>query len=878
MLADQTIALLSVLAGAACVWAQTPAGPRFPEPGEWPCFRRDGTQQAYTPLRGSITAPTVQWQASVGATRTLLELQPEATPRAVPAEVKPDPGDPRWGLAAHLGDIAGKQQRWEPSAQVTYADVLPDVPGLEKIEFESGFNKPTVNGQWQDAVGWCHAWRDGKWQQVWQSDVIHMLFSALPIVGDFDADGELEIALLPWQELLILNARTGEVEDRCTFTSGRSYGHFSVWDLDGDGRSEFLVQSDFAKHVEVLGYRAGRLSLLWQREIELDISNPHKILRVHPRPVADVDGDGRLEVLVNTYNDAGDRRWQLTVHDGLTGAVKTELANTMLQGVADLDGDGVTELLTVEATAQGLPTWGAIQVLSLREGAPRTVWQRRNAAWETWDPVPLLGVNTGATFGRRDVMMRVDGEGPLAVIREPGPGAQVRLSVCRWRNDRFVPVAACEGPPLAGVGLDATGALLVRSTARDPSEVRVKAALLAGSDARQAIGPAGVVAVASDASLGRPVIVVQGYDEELVLLQAPEDEKPAHRLMTIAGRGQATDWPSGTPGPVLADLFGDGRRQLIHATAAPWGAARLVARQVTGEEVWHADFPEIPGGPPHWNTGGLILWQVGHFTDPLRLDVALTLRRSMMHSEETALISGTEGAVLWRRDRQISNRGVGGTPFAVADFDGDGLDDLVSLHPSILYVLKGSTGHDLIARDTLWDEVPAKPVYWGLPVAVKLEGQPHIFFGTGRRSMTGLIRSDGTLVWWDALDHSPWTLPAFGRFDGSGTLQAVGWAYPDGLRCYDVATGQVRWRLPVPETSGVSGLISGDLDGDGRDEVVCAAGSQVLCLKVEDGMGYVAWEVPMPCNLGPPTLADVDGDGTLSILVAGSDGNVYCLR
>ncbi len=874
---DQALILLGVLAGAACAWAQTPAASPFPAPGEWPCYRRDGTQQAHSPLRGALRVPAVRWQAFVGATETLLELAPGTAARAESTGSKPDPSHPRWGLAAPLGEIAGKQQRWEPNSQVTYADVLPDTPGLEKIEFESGFNKPTVNGQWQDAVGWCHAWRDGQWRQVWQCDTIRMLFSALPIVGDFDADGEPEIALLPWQELLILNARTGEVEDRCPFTSGRSYGHFSVWDLDGDGHSEFLVQSDFAKHVEVLGYRDGKLSLFWQREIELDISNPQKILRVHPRPVADVDGDGRLEVMVNAYNDTGDKRWWLTIHDGMTGAVKAELPDTVLQGVADVDGDGVTGLLTVHATAQGLPSWSTIQMLGMGTGQPRVVWQRTNAAWETWDPVPPLNVNTGATLGRRDVMVRADGGSALAVIREPAPGDRVRLSVCRWQNGRFRTMTAAEGAGLAAVGLDAAGALLARTVADEAGAVRARGARVVATATRQVAGAAGVVAVAHDASLARPVIAVQGYGEEIVLLQAPAGDAPPRRLMAVAGRGQATDWPSATPGPVMADLAGDGRRQLIYAAAAPSGAARLVARQVTGEEVWHTDFPEIPGGLPHWNTGGLILWQVGHFTDRKRLDVALTLRRSMMHSEETALLSGVDGQVIWRRDRQISNRGVGGTPFAIADFDGDGLDDIASLHPSILYIMRGATGVDIIARDALWDEVPAKPVYWGLPVALQLQGQPHIFFGTGNRSMTGLIRADGGLVWWDALDHSPWTLPAFGRFDKSGALQAVGWAYSDGLRCYDAATGQVLWRLPVPEPSGVSGLASGDVDGDGRDEVVCAAGLQVLCLKVQDRVGRVAWSVPMPCNLGPPTLADVDGDGTLSILVAGSDGKVYCL-
>ena len=78
--------------------------------------------------------------------------------------------------------------------------------------------------------------------------------------------------------------------------------------------------------------------------------------------------------------------------------------------------------------------------------------------------------------------------------------------------------------------------------------------------------------------------------------------------------------------------------------------------------------------------------------------------------------------------------------FAVADFDEDGLDDAASLHPSIFYVLKGTTGRDLIAKDASWESVPAKPVYWGQPVACRFAGSgpAAIFFGgTGGKTERG---------------------------------------------------------------------------------------------------------------------------------------------
>ena len=261
--------------------------------------------------------------------------------------------------------------------------MLPDEPGKEKIEFESGFAKPTVNGQWQKCVGRCFARREGKWVQVWETQPIDLLFQPLPLVGDFDGDGKPEIAILPFHELLLLDARTGAIKHRCRFTDTRSYGFFGAYDLAHDGRTEFLVQADFSKHVDVLGFRDGKLTLLWQRNVEADISNPQKILRVGPNPVADVDGDGQSEVLTTIFNERGDQRWRVTVHEALTGRIKAELPDEYLAAVLALDGGGVSQLLTISATGAGVPEFGTIRVRSLKDNRLTTLWEKKNAAWET---------------------------------------------------------------------------------------------------------------------------------------------------------------------------------------------------------------------------------------------------------------------------------------------------------------------------------------------------------------------------------------------------------------------------------------------------------------------------------------------------------------
>jgi hypothetical protein len=283
-----------------------------------------------------------------------------------------------------------------------------------------------------------------------------------------------------------------------------------------------------------------------------------------------------------------------------------------------------------------------------------------------------------------------------------------------------------------------------------------------------------------------------------------------------------------------------------------------------------------------WNTGGLILWQVGHFTDPRRMDVLFTVRRSMMHSEETGLLSGEDGRELWRRKRQIEDRGVGGTPFAVADFDGDGLDDAASLHPSILYILRGATGEDVLARSAVWPEVRDTPIYWGLPVAGEFEGPGRlgIFLATTRASLTALLRTDGSLAWADAPDVSPQALPALGDVDGDGRLEMIGVGYPEGIRCYDVATGAAKWSLASPAPGVPPGMASADLNADGRDEVVFSLGTTLYCLAAtaDGASSQLLWQLGLPATLSAPTIADVSGTGEASVLLTGADGFVYCVR
>jgi len=872
------IVVLSVATTPTTLSGERQASHVFPRPGEWPCHRRNGSLDARSPAKGRLTRPKIVWKHFVGIGETVLVTEPGDADMVLTLPVanlgdRPDPlTDPRWGLAPPRGDLQGRRQPICNDAFRAYADVLAGTPGLEKLEVR------------REGTAACFVWRDNAWAKVWETERMDFgnTVTALPIVGDFDADGRPELAFLPWWHLVIVDAATGKLEDRCRFTKGRSYGYFGVHDLDGDGKSEFVVQADFAKHVDVLGYRDGKVELLWQRNIELDISNPQTILRVNPNTVADVDGDGRLEVLINLYNAADDGRWHVSVHDGMTGQVKYDLTDEHLDGVTDVDGDGSAELLTSRTTSWVVPAFGPIRVGGLKNGHPTTLWERADAGWQTWDTPMPLHVNSGATYGRRTVLARPMENGTAVVLRRlvPDRPDETTISVATWSEGGLHERTTVQGRRLEGLALDDRGNLLFRGVSRPgaPGRLQVRGGRVrAIRFQRQGVSAGTAVAARAD-DRARAVVVVQGSGEELVAFHPPRGDRQSKEIWRIPGRGQGAAWP-GTLGPVLADLRADGGRQVIYAAAAPSGCGRLVAADLAGREVWHHDFGRIPGTPPVWNSGAIVLWQVGRFTNKGRQDVLVTVRRSMMHSEETVLLSGRDGGELWRRVRQdtsMHSRGVGGTPFALADYDGDGLDDVASFYPSQFYLLNGRTGENLILMNAVWDPVPTKPVYWGRPVAGDFEktGRASVFMAGG--AMTGLVRPDGTLVWHDAVGQSP-VMFAFGDLDANGRIDAVGFGYPDGVRCYDAATGRVKWRMAMPAAGAPAGAASGDVDADGRDEVLLTVGKTLYCVGTgDDGKrGVVLWQVAMPTNVGPPSIADLDGDGNASVLLVGQDGHVY---
>lgn len=899
--------------------------------GEWRQFRGDRALTGRSPLSGDITAPAICWRQFVGARETLVgaRLQPGAeTALPLPSQDVPatdydaliqqwETGDPWYDL-----DGDGRLQRISlppDGGTSTYkiGKFIPDESGLQMLEFESGFNKEggTVADPAFKMYGRLFVRRDGVWQQRWESESIPLLYRPNVVVGDFDNDGALEVAVVPWYDLWVLDVATGATKAKGRFTppgteSGRAYGWLGAFDLNGDGRQEFVIIAQFENSIEVMDWQNGQPALRWHRLIQKGIMHKHTALRCCSRPVQDIDGDGLPEIVVSVYNETGDERWHVLAFDGMTGAVKLDLPNALLTDLIDLDGDGVAELCCTRPHGVVVPLAGELSVISAKVGQPVVRWQAFGAAFQTQadQRLPLhINRDIGAAdealaWGRIDVMGRSVFFTRQAIAEAPD---ETRLTIWHTGEDGIIrQVGLLRGPRVAVVATREDGVLLLRAQGSDDAPTKLVGENIALQTllSRRVGVPPSVPIVGRLTSGAAPVVIAEGAGDTLVVIENPAGHATFRR---IAGRGIRKTIPahgSGVTrdGAVLADVDGDGALTMLLSTWEVDGQGQLTAVAPDGRRRWSHLFSGLPAMPhTEGYSGGVSVWTAGYFRDDARQDVLVSIRPNTLHSEETFLLDGRTGETVWHRtnghnsgDHQCA---CGGSWIALGDIDGDGLDDIFQVFPFGIFVMHGATGRPLLNKSTINTYVPTWSFY-AIPVVMDFlrDGRMQFLYASSTY-MLALLDVEGNAYWASGASIGPPAiLPGIGDIDGDDRLELLGPGYrresstnAQDFRCYDASTGALKWMLPLPGScfgynnqvypdSPASPMVA-DLDGDGREECVFGIGNTLYCLgATSDGTtGEIRWTMDFPTRIGPAALADVAGDGTLQIVVTCEDGFVY---
>jgi len=391
---------------------------------------------------------------------------------------------------------------------------------------------------------------------------------------------------------------------------------------------------------------------------------------------------------------------------------------------------------------------------------------------------------------------------------------------------------------------------------------------------------------------GPMTVLVEGAAQTIFALQAPQPgEKSPQILWRRPGRGMADG--GRLLGPLAADLEGDGGHEVVVASQDACGRAVLVAYRHDGSTLWQTRFDQIPGAVPVWNTGALTFWWPGSFRARGQTDLFVNTRRGLMHSDVGQLLDGRTGAIVWQQEKALIpgqfNWGYAGIPPGVADLDGDGRDELISIYPVCFWVADGRTGRlirgvELASRKRL----PAWAAY-GEPMIYPLTGarQPEVLLDSPY--ILALLDTNGTPRW-HGLGRADFpTGPNDGNvgqtttvkhalvdFAGDGTYGVASAGYGDGVRAIDPRNGKLLWSLPAP-TPTCPRVVAADLDGRPGDELLYAAGAKLVAITGDRAGGHILWQWQGPAALSMPAIADIDGDGLAEIVVQAADGSVHCL-
>ena len=882
------VLLLTMLAGGA--HGQT---------GEWLQLRGDRHMSGRASGVGQIhDPPQERWRYDIAAWEGYVEVAQHEGDASVslPFAAPVDPGyigaqGRDWGIGPQIFDLGGVEVVMPVDNVFKVAQILPGEVGLQRFEMGNSFS----DGGAEPKQGRLLAYNGGEPRVVWETEFFTNTWDPNVLVIDVDVDGQLDIVVATHYRILVFDGATGATKMQLQYHGYRNYGWFGAANIDDDPYPEFGVVADFSMHSEVIDNDGTALTLRWLRDIQPDPSQSTKVVRPKPQALVDVDGDGRFELVYSIYNDQGDGQWHIVGVDALSGETSFDFPQHHLHGLADVDGDGRLELFVSATTGEALPTYAPLAVWSLEAGAATVRWTHERGRFSTvlLNQLPLA-VSTGAADGLRTVSTGdVDGDGRRDFFALAPDGAgEVLVALGSDDAGRIGPRWSVRGPDgmdleTAAVADDGAAALLYLKGSGLPSQALV----LEGASgvlhqwSRQAFTPAGTPVVADLEGDGRVEVVVQTATREVLCLQAPGegggDPRPQWQ---VPGYGQTNNAPYHW-GVVAADVDGDGRREVLAAREAASGNASLVALAADGSVRWQTEFVGFDGSMPIWNFSGLSYWSVGYFRSNEYMDVFASLRRGKLGSEVGFLLDGRSGEIVWESKgftlpENGSGRSLGGHPSAAGDVDGDGLEEIVVMWPDRLHIVDGVTGTAQVVRQAYGDGL--NPLFesdsfvgYAFPAVVDLFGdsRPELLWGHCSY-LNAVLDGDGQRIWQTPYRNNTevQSLMGVGDSDGDGTVELLA-STAEGVRLFQAADGAVLLEFDDGVRAHTD-VVSGDVDGDGRDEFLFGSGTKLICVEQEEGILRRAWTLEVEGRSSDVALADVDRDGLLDAVVTTTDGYV----
>lgn len=348
--------------------------------------------------------------------------------------------------------------------------------------------------------------------------------------------------------------------------------------------------------------------------------------------------------------------------------------------------------------------------------------------------------------------------------------------------------------------------------------------------------------------------------------------------------------------PVVGDITGDGLPEILVVWSPIFlGSGTLAAYEGDGTPLWEASglnvgygaapaladldddgSPEIlvvvDGG---WGAGysvaaldtdANVIWESNAYTDG-EFNYATGIAVSDMdHDGSPEIIAGR---VILNADgtQRAEGRGTGvgasvggfgiieGAHPAVADLDLDGQEEVIT--GSHTYDIDGNA----IVRTSQSD---------GAVGVANLDGDPEGEYVVTVGNQVRAHDTDGNLLW-GPLDNPSaniFPVPAIGDIDGDGKVEIIV-AGGNELWALNGEDGSELWRARVQDESGATGASIFDFDADGVPEVVYIDEVQVVAYNGTDGtVKFQSGEHRSVTMYDYPVVADIDGDDHAEIIIA----------
>ncbi|HQO33598.1 MAG TPA: VCBS repeat-containing protein [bacterium] len=743
------------------------------------------------------------------------------------------------------------------------ADLDPTEPGMQVVFFagreEIGYIASFIPGQ-----------KQARLDLEFRFDVKARNFVPEMLLADMDGDEQQEIVVVTYDRMYVYETSDGRPSMFCLWESGRNYGELVAENIDNDPYPELIMHAyELREHLSVLDNDGKNLTLLWDHFFEQNYPIDNKDYFCCENSVQDFDGDGRKEVLLSLYNDTGDERWHVLVVDAITGETRYDIPDRKAEIAL------ATEIPWIVLTkAEKRRSFKGLELYHPKKGSFPITETGTLAKDTTCRNLPL-------TFGTRGLT------GASSRALRPEGISENEFFIQEAKTLSLVRIASYPNPvetqPFCTISMEGHYSLFSINDVNSDGDLDI---LLESSNDTKLH-----VIRAKDS---RPLIsfpIGGAIRVPICAKMSPEDTELTTYFVDSANRLQAWRAVKSTPrklwekpvNPRIAvgapptvtafDFDCDGHKEIL--TGLPENRVALL--NANGDIVQE----RMLQSPP-------IDWAIGCFTGDDRYDVAVVISPSQTEQKTIALDPAKGLETVW----EFNYGPYYGFP-AVCDVNRDGIDDTILRSFFMRHILDGRNGLDLY------------PVTWmqghHCPTVVYPYGdakEPLIVYSGGVYSHR-VEKLDGTRVW-NQWAQSYMKIGCVGDFDGDGrtesAYQSAGTVYDLGsnfsnlkfeplkeslsryVRTFDVVSGKETGRLPLDGII-VKGMVSCDIDGDNRDEILLGTETGFLyILGIIDGKLNTEWSHDFGATVCRPTVADVDLDGSPEILVGTEAGMLYILE